>query len=146
MVAIYAAIYSFKIIKKSIRVERNKVIGDFGNIKLSAEINKINRDKSVTDGDINLYYKMYLKKWELDHEDEWITDKIKPMEFEEFEKRAKEKSETIMVTDKIGYYKIGGWEFLESMVSDLFVGIGPNRQMIRYRNYKTMVEADEKEK
>lgn len=81
-------------------------------------------DKTPTDEHINLYYKMYMKKWELDHVDEWETDLVQPMTFEKFEGEAKKKK----------YY------FLVASTSDMFIGMPP--VMVRYRNYKKMVEKD----
>lgn len=81
-------------------------------------------DKTPTSEHINLYYKMYMKKWELDHVDEWETDLVQPMTFEKFEGEAKKKK----------YY------FLVASTSDMFIGMPP--VMVRYRNYKKMVEKD----
>lgn len=79
-----------------------------------------------TNEDIALYYKMYLKKWELDHVDTWdVTD---PMTFENFKKQAMELK----------------YKFLVGMTSDMFIG-SPfgNMEMIKIRNYRALIKTDE---
>lgn len=100
----------------------NKVMGKLKEKQEEDEL--VASDKTPTDEHINLYYKMYMKKWELDHVDEWETDLVQPMTFEKFEGEAKKKK----------YY------FLVASTSDMFIGMPP--VMVRYRNYKKMVEKD----
>lgn len=116
--------------RKQLLSRTHKITQDMGDITLSAEVGLLDPNKEPTDDDIQLYYKMYKKKWELDHKDQWITDHIKPMTFEEFEEGAKREK----------------FLFLERMTCDMFVGFPPNTQMIRCNDYKAMVEAEERSK
>jgi len=93
------------------------------------EMDLINSNKMPTDEDIKLYYKMYLKKCELDHKDEWITYNIQPYTFEEWKKMARTQR----------YY------FLIAETCDMFIGMYPNVQMIRNIDYRKIVENEKKE-
>lgn len=87
--------------------------------------NKLMKSGAVpTEADIELYYKMYLKKWELNHDDSYIWDTATPMKYEEFKKRAMEEK----------------YNFLVSMTCDMFIGgFNQPQSMIRYRDYKQIV-------
>lgn len=87
--------------------------------------------KMPTDEHIELYYKMYVKKFELDHEDEWSTQIPEPMSFSEFEKRAK------MCLDTVG-----GYPFIIGSTMDMFMHGPDGNAMMRCRDYRGMIEND----
>lgn len=92
--------------------------------KSAEETEKMTSGEIPSDEDIDKYYRMYLKKFELDTEDEWTT--AEPIPFEEFEKDAK---------------KDDGWRFLIRMTSDAFSFDPSSGQAImwRYRDYEEMI-------
>ena len=75
---------------------------------------------------------MYLKKWELDHKDLFLTDSIKPIQFKEWEKIAKTMDE------------YGGYGFIISNTMDVFITMGEQGSMMRCNDYKKMVLDDER--
>ena len=102
------------------------------------ETKKMKSGEIPSDEDIKKYYKMYLKKFDLDNRDQWTTEES--MSFEKFEKDAKsnEKQEGII-------RKRQGWEFLIAMTSDAFSfdPVSGQSIMYRYRDYEELVEEDE---
>lgn len=107
------------------------------------EENKLLQSKDIpTDEHILLYYKMYCKKFEIKYQDTWITDNVQPMIFEEWEKRAKEKTEMTEVKSGIGIVKTGGYQFMIPMTCDLMVGMPPNQVYLRNYDYRKMVEEE----
>lgn len=84
------------------------------------------------DESIAKYYKMYLKKFELDNTDVWNVED--PMTFEEFEMNAKRD------IDEIGFRV--RWQFMIAMTSDAFMytpGSGTST-MMRYRDYEELIK------
>lgn len=113
-----------------VEIQRNALKVEEEDIKMVEEENRLLKSHVVpTDEHIEMYYKMYRKKWELDHEDQWETDAVKPMKFEDWEKRAKENVNTV-----------GGYSFLISHTMDVFIGSCDGGSMMRYRNYREMIE------
>ena len=127
--------YRIVILKTSKEQKRKKMMNDFQKyIKEAAtETALINSSEEPTDSDIELYYKMYLKKWELDHANEWTTDNLQPINFETWKQKAKD-------------INSGGYRFIISKTMDYFIGFPPNMNMGRYRDYKTMVENETEKK
>ena len=91
--------------------------------KSAEETMKMKSGETPSDEDIDKYYRMYCKKFELDTEDEWTTAEL--LTFEEFEKDAKDK----------------GYRFLISMTSDAFSFDPSTGQSImwRHRDYEAMI-------
>jgi len=97
----------------------------------SIEETKLLRSKEVpTDDDIILYYKMYLKKKELEARSEWTAED--PMSFEKWEEIAK----------KEGY----GYRYMIGRTSDAFIGFAPDTVYQRFTDYKQLVEEEDREK
>ncbi len=92
----------------------------------------IESGKMPTDEHIQLYYKMYMKKFELDRESNNDWDVSEPMNFEEFEKKAKSCLDTV-----------GGYRFIIGQTMDMFIGGFDGGSMIRYRDYRKMVEKED---
>jgi hypothetical protein len=91
-------------------------------------------DEIPDDESISKYYKMYLKKFELDNEDNWTT--INPISFEIWEEAAKKQKDPESLFPRVG------WSFMISMTSDCFM-FDPesgHSTMIRYRNYESMID------
>lgn len=100
--------------------------------KSAEETAKLRSGEMPTDEDIDKYYRMYCKKFELDNRDQWTT--LEPMPFEEFETEAKKE-------EPDGISRVG-WGFLISMTSDAFTfdpGSGQST-MMRFRDYESMIE------
>ena len=98
----------------------------------SAEESDLMRENDVPDDEsIAKYYKMYLKKWELDNEDTWTT--CTPMSFKDWEKDAKSEPK------EFGRVR---WQFMIAMTSDTFMGFpGSNTHvMMRHRDYESMID------
>jgi hypothetical protein len=97
----------------------------------------MNSKEIPSDKDIDKYYRMYLKKFELDNDEIWTTND--PMSFEQFYKEAKSESkqEGLLLSG----YETSGWKFLISMTSDAFSFDPKTGQstMWRYRDYESMV-------
>jgi len=94
--------------------------------KSAEETMKMKSGETPSDEDIDKYYRMYCKKFELDTEDEWTTAEL--LTFEEFEKDAKDK----------------GYRFLISMTSDAFSFDPSTGQSVmwRYIDYESMIDED----
>ena len=85
------------------------------------ELEKMESDDIPTDEEIELYFNMYLKKFYKDREDEWSVEL--PMSFEEFNKKAKTKTEIISEEgDTIGIMVRGGYKFMIPRTVDAFIG------------------------
>lgn len=110
------------------------------------EIEKLGEPNAIpTDEEILQYYKMYCKKWELDNADEWTT--LKPMEFDEFEKKCKSPTTVIKPKEDVGFAFMvaGGYQYMIGKTCDAFVGFPPNQVMMRYRDYASMVEKEDEQ-
>ena len=100
----------------------------------SVKETKLMNSKDIpTDEDIELYYKMYLKKKEIEARSQWTTKE--PMSFEHWKNRAT----NVNNTSDMQY---GGYLFMIRYTSDIFMG----GTCSRIFDYKSMVLADEKEK
>ena len=96
----------------------------------SVEENKLMAENEIPDAEsISKYYKMYLKKYELDHADQFTT--IEPMSFEKWEEQA---------IDDPGEWKQVRWKFMVAMTSDMFM-FDPNGKstMMRFRDYEALI-------
>ena len=85
------------------------------------------------DESIAKYYKMYLKKFELDNADVWNA--AEPMSWVQWEREAKGDPESNQ------FFNVR-WKFLIAMTSDAFIyspGAGAST-MMRYRNYEDMIK------
>ena len=97
------------------------------------ETELMNSGKVPTDEDIQLYYKMYLKKKEMDAMQQWTTEE--PMPFEEWEKKAKDVNDSD--------FNYGGYKFMVRATCDYFMGGFGGSSSGRIHDYKKMVLADE---
>jgi hypothetical protein len=132
-------LFAMVILPEVIRHRRNMVdVVDDEEIPLLQEIadetNLLQSNEIPTDEHILLYYKMYLKKWELDHKELTLPDSVKPMQFDEWEKIAKTMDE------------YGGYNFIISNTMDVFISMnGRCGSMMRCNDYRKMVDDDEKQ-
>ena len=90
------------------------------------ELENMEADWLPTDDEILKYYKMYVKKFQLDRENKWSVEE--PMLFEEWEKRAK---------------ATGGYRYMIGHTVDAFIG-SPYTIYHRYRDYEKLVQDDNK--
>jgi len=118
-----------KLFKKLLNKPTVKILDDFVEIKqkidkdltLEARISMPDFSKKPTDEQVNLYYKMYLKKRECD--DEWTTH------------------EPIILNE----FKLLKHEIMYAMSCDAFMGgFNSPPTMIRFNNYESMVKKEEK--
>lgn len=106
------------------------------------EIELLNSDELPNDDDILKYYKMYLKKFEINTEDQWTTAKPRP--FDDWERIAKTPTKRhISKNSKFGFQVAGGWLFMISCTCDAMIGIPPNQVYHRYHDYEAMVKEDD---
>ena len=108
------------------------------------EIDKLNDMEAIpTDEEILKYYKMYCKKWEMDNADEWTT--LKPMEFDEFEKKCKTPTKIIKPKEdsNFSFMASGGYYYMISKTCDAFMGFPPNQVLMRFTDYAAMVEQED---
>ena len=106
----------------------------------SIEETKLLRSGEIpTDDDILLYYKMYLKKKELEDRSEWTTHE--PMSFEKWE-------ETVRSASTTPEGRNLGYQYMIGRTSDAFIGspLDGNMSYQRFTNYKQLVEEEEREK
>jgi hypothetical protein len=113
-------------------------------LKSCEETRLMNGKEIPSDEDIDKYYRMYCKKFELDNKNQWTT--LKPIPFEEFEKKAKvaPSQEKIPMDDgkeQLVINKRGGWSYLISMTSDMFSfdPVSGQSTMMRFRDYESMI-------
>ncbi len=105
------------------------------------ELEKMESNEIPTDNEIELYYLMYLKKFELDRVDDWSVEE--PMSFVDFEKHSKSLTETINEKgETITIVIPGGYRWMISKTVDAFIGIPPNGIYHRYVDYESLVEED----
>ena len=90
------------------------------------ETKKLRSGEIPPDTEILMYYKMHLKKLEIEARNTWSAEE--PISFEEWEKNAKTED---------------GWRYIIGMTSDAFVGI-PVTEFQRFHDYRAMVKEDEK--
>jgi len=115
-----------------------KILEQYGidmkkNIAKSCEETALLKENDLPDEEsISKYYKMYLKKFELDNVDTWSTEE--PIPFDIWEEAAKaDKPE--------GGFPRVRWAFMISMTSDAFM-FDPesgHATMMRYRDYEEMI-------
>lgn len=136
----------YKDYKEAQKILRNELIDDVSNalkesIEKTAKENALLKSgKLPTDEEIEKYYKMYLKKVELN--DIWNTYTVS---YEDFEKRAKNSNIIINTLEldngeKLEFGKSGGFSYLFEMTSDAFI----NGKCVRFRDYEGMIKEDEK--
>lgn len=103
-------------------------------IAKSVEETKLLRENEIPDDEsISKYYKMYLKKFELDHVDQWTT--VDPISFEVWEEGAKADKPEGHILPRVR------WEFMIAMTSDAFM-FDPSTgtsSMMRYHDYEEMI-------
>lgn len=139
----------FRWIKIMWRKRKLEKLGlDFSNIDMKQmmnpflsdyELEKIESDDIPTDDEIGLYYLMYLKKFELDREDDWSVEE--PMSSEKFEKQVKSLTETINENgETITIVIPGGYRWMISKTVDAFIGFPPNCGYQRYVDYEKLVK------
>lgn len=104
-------------------------------LKSAEETGLMNSDKIPSDEDIDKYYRMYCKKFELDNRNQWNT--AEPMSFEFWEKCAKDDFEE----KQVGRV---GWKFMIAKTSDAFSFDPSTGQstMMRFRNYEELIDED----
>ena len=134
----------FRWIKIMWRKRKLEKLGlDFSNIDMKQmmntslsdyELKKMESDDIPEDEEIELYFNMYLKKFYKDREDEWSVEL--PMSFEEFNKKAKTKTEIIS--------EEGGYKFMIPQTVDAFIGFPPYTTYHRYVDYEKLVKEDSK--
>lgn len=141
----YLMIYRPRRIKRMERIQKlsDQLIEEYKKgLEKYSEINeKIKKGVIPTDEEIDLHYKMYLKKFEMDKdENQW--DVTEPMDFVSFEEEAKRPTEKVDIDAEKGLYfnKFGGWEFLIQMTSDMCVD---GNQFVRFHDYEGMVRREE---
>lgn len=103
---------------------------------------KIDSDEIPSDEDILLYYKMYLKKFELDRKNEWNVES--PLSFEKFQEQAKKERKTI-IDGELFFIENVGWSYIISKSCDSFIydTLTGKRMMWQYRDYKKLVLEEE---
>jgi hypothetical protein len=133
------------VIKPTLRAKKHiHIIEDQEILDSIIEESKLLKSTKIpTDDHILKYYKMYLKKDEIEKRDTWTTKQ--PMSFDEWKDRAKIPTKTEMISDNMGFQTNGGYQFMISMTCDMMVGMPPNHQYIRCYDYAAMVEQDELE-
>ena len=104
-------------------------------MKSAEETNLMNSGEIPSDEDIDKYYKMYCKKFELDNRDQWNT--AEPMSFEFWTKCAKNDFEE----EQFGNV---GWKFMIAKTSDMFSFDPSTGQstMMRFRDYEELIDDD----
>jgi hypothetical protein len=106
-------------------------------LKKSAEETMLLKSNEIpSDEDIDKYYRMYCKKFELDNRDQWNT--AEPMTFEFWEKCAKNDFEV----EQFGRVK---WQFMIAKTSDMFSFDPSTGQstMMRFHDYEEMIDENE---
>lgn len=101
------------------------------------EIKLLANDHTPTEEDIVLYYKMYIKKFDMMKEQEWTTQQ--PMSFKTWEDRAKTKTKISPMSKDMAFVVTGGYQYMIPMTCDTMIGIPPNQIYHRYHDYKNMV-------
>jgi len=101
------------------------------------EIKLLTNMHTPTEEDIVLYYKMYIKKFDIMKEQEWTTQQ--PMGFKTWEERAKTKTKITQIDKKLSFVMTGGYQYMIPMTCDVMFGIPPNQIYHRYHDYKSMV-------
>jgi hypothetical protein len=111
--------------------------------KSREETEKLRSGEIPSDEDIEKYYKMYCKKFEIDNKDQWTTRE--PMSFEKFEKEAKTLPEDTDLGDGMKLHKREGWEFLIAQTSDSFMFDPKTGQstMMRFTDYESMIDKED---
>ena len=142
----------FKWIKIHWRKRKLEKIGlDFSNVDMKQmlnpflsnyELEKMESDDIPNDEEIELYFKMYLKKFYLDRENEWSVEV--PTSFEEFDERCKTPPTTIINEngETISFIKPDGYRWMISKTVDAFIGFPPNMVYQRYTNYEKLVREE----
>lgn len=106
------------------------------------EDEKINDYKNLpSEDEIQKYYKMYVKKFELDTQNIWTTQKH--VTYKAYRERAKKLSEPVRL-GKIIITRPGGYQFLISTTTDSVIRQPDNVIFVRYKDYQAMVEEDER--
>lgn len=112
----------------------SKLFNPFLNIE---EIELLTNDRTPTEEDIVLYYKMYIKKFEMMKEQEWTTQQ--PMSFKTWEDRAKTKTKVTQMGKDMAFVMTGGYQYMIPMTCDTMIGLPPNQIYQRHNDYKSMV-------
>ena len=123
-----------KVMERKLRRKTRDIIKQMakGIAKSAIETELMRENNIPTDENINKYYKMYCKKFEMDNRDQWNT--AEPMPFEFWEKCAKNDFEE----EQFGRVK---WQFMISMTSDSF-SFNPSTgesTMMPFHNYDEMI-------
>ena len=130
---VYGIFYLYD--KVVIEPRRNLILDQWKeSIKKSFEETALMQENEVPDDEsIAKYYKMYLKKFELDNADQWNT--AEPMCWQQWEREAKGDP------DSNQFFRVR-WSFMIAMTSDAFM-FSPedgSSTMMRYRDYESMIE------
>lgn len=96
--------------------------------ELDAENIRMQSNEPPNEEEIDLYYKMYIKKHDLTAQTQWNT--AQPMTPEYFKEEALK----------------NGFKWLVANTSDLMIGIPPNTSFVRTTDYKALVLEDEAKK
>lgn len=105
------------------------------------ELELLQSDEIPLEEHIWKYYQMYCKKFEMDNSDTWTT--LKPMPFEDWEKRAKTPTKRIQPKEgDFGFQVAGGYQYIIPMTCDTMIGMPPMQVYMRHHDYAGMVEAD----
>jgi hypothetical protein len=124
-----------KIMERKVKKETRAIIKEMakGIAKSAIETALMRGDTLPNDEEINKYYKMYCKKFEMDNRDQWNT--AEPMSFEFWEKCAKDDFEE----EQVGRVK---WDFMIAKTCDMFSfdPVTGQSTMTRFCDYEKMID------